>query len=134
MKESKGQRKHKPLTSENKMAKSGVVEKRRVNVDAREFVKRWVEESRKEGGNYTAVANDLGLKVTSCYQRYQKLNAALKKAGQSVLPSLPETAAGRGRRQLDLSALAALINAPLHTDTGENQDELLDDAVNTLLD
>jgi len=105
------------------MAKSGTAEKRRVNVGAVEFVKVWLAQSRKEGGNYTAVAEELDMKATSCYQRYQKLNAKLRAEGRPTLPALPETAAGRGRRQLDLGALAALIGAPIHSETGESESQ-----------
>ena len=104
------------LNGELEMAESnvvnGVAKPKRVMVDAKVFVQEWMRE-KENGGCYTALAERLGMRPSSAYQRAQKLNAELREAKLPTLPSLPEKAYSEGKRKLDLTSLAALIQGPL---------------------
>jgi|694.fasta_scaffold68326_7 hypothetical protein len=102
----------------------GVAKVKRAHVDARVFVKEWMSEVTNKG-NYTALADRLGLTPKSTYQRQQNLNRKLREAGKQVLPGLPETNRMTTGR-LDLNALSDLIEDSLEA-TGVVDQSVVDD-------
>jgi ferric-dicitrate binding protein FerR (iron transport regulator) len=98
---------------------NGVAAVKRANITVAVFIAEWLKEHKNEG-NYTALAERLGLKPASAYQRAQNLNRQLKAEGHATLPSLPEKPRNENRRRLDLNSISALIALGM---TSENEDE-----------
>lgn len=102
---------------------NGVVKQKKTNVDVAVFVQEWMKEVENDGC-YTAVAERLGLKPASAYQRAQNLNKQLRQANKNTLPSLPEKQRTESRRRLDLDSIAALIvmGKPVQEDADDDDD------------